>query len=80
LSRGERAFFQFGKTARLKKLAEFAAAAADNSESFFHVPREKTLTRSGRRRRLHIVRFGPSGQSSLISLLLLFKTEAVLPF
>jgi hypothetical protein len=33
-----------------------------------------------RRRKLHIVRFDPKGQSELIPLLLLFKMEALLPF
>ena len=36
--------------------------------------------RTVRRRKLHIIRFDPEGQSSFISLLLLFKMEALLPF
>ena len=46
-----------------------------------HAPREKFLSRSGlRQSKLHIVRFGPRGQSSFISLLFLFKIEAPLQF
>ncbi len=37
-------------------------------------------SRLARRRKLHIVRFVPMEQSSLIPLLLLFKMEAALPF
>ena len=37
-------------------------------------------SRPARRRKLHIVRFVPMEQSSLIPLLLLFKMEAALPF
>jgi len=52
-------------------------------ESFYfshgHAPGEKYISRSElRQSKLHIVRFSPRGQSSFISLLFLFKIEAML--
>ena len=50
---------------------------------YLHMVQSKKASQSSRlarRRKLHIVRFVPMEQSSLIPLLLLFKMEAALPF
>jgi hypothetical protein len=69
----------------LPGLAEFAAHKPRNKPgSFFAAAcmwrKIPFAERTVRRRKLHVLRFDPKGQSSFIPLLLLFKMEALLPF